>query len=96
MSSREPARDPVEAQSDRDFVARAARFGIVSVAIAAAIFAMLWVLKGALTPLVAAFVIAYLLDPLIDRLEAARARPALRDSSCSRSPAPRSPRSSCS
>ena len=29
----------------------------------------LWVLKGALTPLVTAFVIAYLLDPLIDRLE---------------------------
>jgi predicted PurR-regulated permease PerM len=69
MTQREPVRDAEEAQSDRDFVARAARFGIVTAAVAAALFATLWVLKGALTPLVTAFVIAYLLDPLIDRLE---------------------------
>ena len=69
MTQREPVLHPVEAQSDRDFVARAARFGIVAVAVGAALFATLWVLKGALTPLVTAFVIAYLLDPLIDRLE---------------------------
>lgn len=69
MTQREPVLDPVEAQSDRDFVARAARFGIVAVVVGAVLFATLWVLKGALTPLVTAFVIAYLLDPLIDRLE---------------------------
>jgi predicted PurR-regulated permease PerM len=69
MTQREPVRDPGEAQSDRDFVARAARFGIVAAVVAGTLFATLWVLKGALTPLVAAFVIAYLLDPLIDRLE---------------------------
>lgn len=57
------------AQADRDFVARSARWGIVGLAIAAALFALLYVLKAALTPLAAAFVIAYLLDPLIDRLE---------------------------
>jgi predicted PurR-regulated permease PerM len=57
------------AQADRDFVARAARWGIVGLAVAAVVFALLYVLKAALTPLAAAFVIAYLLDPLIDRLE---------------------------
>jgi predicted PurR-regulated permease PerM len=57
------------AQADRDFVARAARWGIVGLAAAAVVFALLYVLKAALTPLAAAFVIAYLLDPLIDRLE---------------------------
>src|SRR5262245_65927003 len=57
------------ARSDRDFVARAARFGILAFTTLAAIFAVLYVLKGALTPLVTAFVIAYFLDPVIDRLE---------------------------
>jgi predicted PurR-regulated permease PerM len=38
----------------------------------AVVLALLWVLKAALTPLAAAFVIAYLLDPLIDRFEARR------------------------
>jgi predicted PurR-regulated permease PerM len=56
-------------QVDRDFVARALRQGIVIAVVAAAIFALLFVLKAALTPLAAAFVTAYLLDPLIDRLE---------------------------
>jgi predicted PurR-regulated permease PerM len=60
---------PDKGQADRDFVARAARWVIVGAAVAAALFAMLFVLKAALTPLAAAFVIAYLLDPLIDRLE---------------------------
>lgn len=69
MSEREPAHDPGDAQSDRDFVARAARLSIVGGAIAASIFVLLFVLKAALTPLATAFVIAYLLDPLIDRLE---------------------------
>lgn len=58
-----------KAQADRDFVARAARWVIVGAAVASALFAVLFVLKAALTPLAAAFVIAYLLDPLIDRLE---------------------------
>jgi predicted PurR-regulated permease PerM len=56
-------------QVDRDFVARALRQGIVIAVVAAALFALLFVLKAALTPLAAAFVTAYLLDPLIDRLE---------------------------
>lgn len=56
-------------QVDRDFVARALRQGIVILVVAAALFALLYVLKAALTPLAAAFVTAYLLDPLIDRLE---------------------------
>jgi predicted PurR-regulated permease PerM len=60
---------PDKAKADRDFVARAARWAIVGGAVAAALFALLFVLKAALTPLAAAFVIAYLLDPLIDRLE---------------------------
>jgi predicted PurR-regulated permease PerM len=69
MSQRGPGRGAFEAQSDRDFVARAARFGIVALMVGVALFALLYVLKGALTPLVTAFVIAYLLDPLIDRME---------------------------
>jgi predicted PurR-regulated permease PerM len=57
-------------ESDRDFLARAARRAVIGVVVLASAFALLWVLKGALTPLAAAFVIAYLLDPLIDRFEA--------------------------
>lgn len=63
--------------SDRDFVARAARRAIVGGAIAVVVFAIFFVLKGALTPLAAAFVIAYLLDPIIDRFEAHRVRRSL-------------------
>jgi predicted PurR-regulated permease PerM len=59
-----------DAQADRDFIARAARVGIIGAAVLLALAALLWVLKAALTPLAVAFVIAYLLDPLIDRLEA--------------------------
>jgi predicted PurR-regulated permease PerM len=57
------------AQYDRDFVARAVRQGIVAAVVGGAVLALLFVLKAALTPLAAAFVTAYLLDPLIDRLE---------------------------
>lgn len=56
--------------SDRDFLARSARRAVVGGVALAVVFALLWVLKAALTPLAAAFVIAYLLDPLIDRFEA--------------------------
>ena len=59
-------------ESDRDFVARAARRAIVGAVVAVLVFAVFYVMKGALTPLAAAFVIAYLLDPLIDRFEARR------------------------
>jgi predicted PurR-regulated permease PerM len=60
--------------SDRDFVARAARRAIVGAVVAALVFASFFVMKGALTPLAAAFVIAYLIDPIIDRFEAHRVR----------------------
>jgi len=75
-----PGRRPdVESESerDRDFVARSARRAIVASVAAAAFFALLFVMKGALTPLAAAFVIAYLLDPIIDRFEARRVRRSL-------------------
>ncbi len=60
------------AQSDRDFLAWWARWAVVGVMIFAVMLGLLWVLKAALTPLVAAFVIAYLFDPMIDRFEARR------------------------
>ncbi|HTY19186.1 MAG TPA: AI-2E family transporter [Myxococcota bacterium] len=63
------AHPPPSRESDRDFIARSARWGIVAGLAAAAFFALLWVLKAALTPLAGAFVIAYLLDPVIDRFE---------------------------
>lgn len=55
---------------DRAFIERALRLGIIALVLAGAAMAVLWVLKAALTPLVAAWVIAYLFDPLIDRFEA--------------------------
>jgi len=58
------------ASADRAFIERAVRIGIVGALVLAIVVAALWVLKGALTPLVVAWVIAYLLDPLIDRFEA--------------------------
>jgi len=69
----QPAGD-TQAERDREFVVRAARWAIVAALVVAALGATLWVLKAALTPLAAAFVIAYLLDPLIDRFEARRVR----------------------
>jgi predicted PurR-regulated permease PerM len=65
---------PVPPQSDRDFVVRATRRAIIAALVLGGLLALLWVLKAALTPLVAAFVIAYLIDPLIDRFEARRVR----------------------
>jgi len=56
--------------SDRDFLARSARRAVVAAVVLIVVLALLWVLKAALTPLAAAFVMAYLLDPLIDRFEA--------------------------
>jgi predicted PurR-regulated permease PerM len=66
------SRDDVQSatQADRAFVARAARIGIVSAVTAAALLAAFFVLRAALTPLAAAFLLAYLVDPLIDRVEA--------------------------
>ncbi len=61
-------------RSDQAFVARAARLAIVGAVTGTVVLALLWVLKAALTPLAAAFVIAYLFDPLIDRFEARRVR----------------------
>ena len=58
--------------SDREFVDRALRYGIIGVTVAAALLLLLWLLKSALTPLALAFVIAYLFDPLIDRFEKRR------------------------
>lgn len=65
------------AARDREFVVRAARWGIVAALAVAVLGGLLWVLKAALTPLAAAFVIAYLLDPLIDRFETRRVRRSL-------------------
>jgi predicted PurR-regulated permease PerM len=56
--------------ADREFIQRAVRLAIIAAAAVGAVLALLWLLAGALTPLVAAFVIAYLFDPLIDRFEA--------------------------
>lgn len=59
-----------DASTDRAFIERSLRIGIIGAAALAVVMGLLWVLKGALTPFVAALVIAYLLDPLIDRFEA--------------------------
>ena len=58
--------------SDRAFIERAVRIAIIAAVTVSVGFAALWVLKAALTPLVAAWVIAYLFDPVIDRFEARR------------------------
>jgi len=58
------------ASDDRAFIERAVRLGIVGASVLAVGFAALWLLKGALTPLATALLIAYLFDPLIDRFEA--------------------------
>jgi predicted PurR-regulated permease PerM len=67
----------VDHDADRAFLARSARRAVVGAVMASVLFAVLWVLKAALTPLAAAFVIAYLLDPVIDRFEARRLRRSL-------------------
>jgi predicted PurR-regulated permease PerM len=55
---------------DRAFIERAERLAIIGVTVLGVGLAVLWLLKGALTPLATALVIAYLFDPLIDRFEA--------------------------
>jgi predicted PurR-regulated permease PerM len=62
----------VTANSDRAFNDRAIRFGITGAVVFATLAFTLWVLKSALTPLAVAWVIAYLLDPIIDRFEERR------------------------
>jgi predicted PurR-regulated permease PerM len=59
-----------ESEADREFIARSVRFAIVGGVSTAVLFLLLWLLKSALTPLAAAFGLAYLLDPMIDRFEA--------------------------
>ncbi len=60
---------PDEAQVDRDFVVRAVRLLLTAVLVVAVLVVLLRVLRAALTPLAASFVLAYLLDPVIDRFE---------------------------
>jgi predicted PurR-regulated permease PerM len=57
-------------RDDRAFIERSVRVAIIGVTALGVVLLALWLLKGALTPLVAALVIAYLFDPLIDRFEA--------------------------
>lgn len=60
---------PSAADADRAFIHRAVRIAIIGAATTGAVLALLWLLAGALTPLMAAFVLAYLFDPLIDGFE---------------------------
>jgi predicted PurR-regulated permease PerM len=55
--------------ADRAFTLRAARWGITTAASLAVLVTLLWLLKGALTPLAVAWVIAYLFDPVVDAFE---------------------------
>lgn len=55
---------------DRAFIERAMRIGITGAVTLAVVLLLLWLLKAALTPLAVAWVVAYLLDPLVDRFEA--------------------------
>ena len=66
------APDPQTPSSDRVFIERALRRGMIGVGVAAVVLALLWLLKSALTPFAIAFALAYLFDPLIDRFEARR------------------------
>lgn len=62
------------ASEDRVFIERSVRIGIVAAIGLASVLSLVYVLKAALTPLAAAFIIAYLFDPLIDRFEARRVK----------------------
>ena len=64
----------MSAASDRDFIARAVRYGLIAIVLGLLVLVLLRVLRAALTPLAIAFVLAYVLDPLIDRFEARRVR----------------------
>jgi predicted PurR-regulated permease PerM len=59
-----------EVDADREFIQRSIRLAIIGAASTTVLIALLWLLKSALTPLAAAFGLAYLLDPTIDRFEA--------------------------
>lgn len=61
-----------DSDGDRAFTLRAARWGIIGAVALAVLVTLLWLLKGALTPLAVAWVIAYLLDPVIDAFERRR------------------------
>lgn len=61
---------PGGGSGDRAFIERSVRLAIIGATVLGAVLAALWLLKGALTPLVLALVVAYLFDPLIDRFEA--------------------------
>ena len=61
----------MSSEEDRAFVQRALRIGIVALTVLGVLGVALWVLKGALTPLAVAFLLAYLLDPVIDRFQSA-------------------------
>lgn len=57
------------AREDRAFIARATRIAITAAAVLIVLVAVLFVLKGALTPLALALAIAYFLDPMVVRLK---------------------------
>ena len=56
-------------RDDRAFIERSVRLAIIAATVIGAVLGALWLLKGALTPLALALVVAYLFDPLIDRFE---------------------------
>lgn len=58
-----------EARADRAFIARATRIAIIALAVLLVLFAVLYVLKGALTPLAVSFALAYFIDPTVVRLK---------------------------
>ena len=57
------------ARADREFIARALRIAITAATILAVLVAVLFVLKGAVTPLAVALAVAYFLDPIVVRLK---------------------------
>jgi predicted PurR-regulated permease PerM len=66
------APNPHTPSSDREFIERGLRWGMIGIGVVATILALLWLLKSALTPFAIAFALAYLFDPVIDRFEARR------------------------
>jgi predicted PurR-regulated permease PerM len=57
------------ARDDRAFIARATRIAITVAAVLVVLLALLYLLKGALTPLAVALALAYFLDPVVVRLK---------------------------
>jgi predicted PurR-regulated permease PerM len=57
------------ASEDRAFIARATRIAITTALVLTVLGVVLYVLKGALTPLAVALAIAYFLDPIVVRLK---------------------------